>query len=213
MTRPLLAILALLAACHREPPHDAPSSVTPSASPALGSTARPASGWPAQSLFHSATRWQTERGAEIPLEALAGAPTVLAMVFTSCRASCPVIMADLKKLEAGLSQAERPAIRIVVVSFDAKNDTPEKLRAFAQEQHLELERWTLLHGDEAAVRELAALLEVRYAALPQGGFDHSNAIHVLDPAGVVVHQQLGLNQPSDTTLARLRDLLRPGAGS
>lgn len=196
-------------------PTEAPARSSPApTSPALGTTAAPASGWPSQSLFHSSTRWQTERATEISLADLAGAPTVIAMVFTSCRASCPVMMADLKRLEAGLSETERAGVRFVVVTFDAAGDTPETLRVFAQEHRVEPQRWTFLHGDEAAVRELAALLEVRYAKLPQGGFDHANVIHVLDAEGAVQHRQEGLGQPIEPTAARLRELLRgAGAGS
>lgn len=228
MTQPgslLLLITAIAAAgpgCKRADDRaPAPAAATAPAAtpaiaqaPALGATVAPASGWPSQSIFHSSTRWQTDHAAEISLSALAGAPSVVAMVFTSCRASCPVMMADLQRLEAELSEAERAGMRFVVVSFDAANDTPQTLRAFAEEHRVDPRRWTFLHGDEAAVRELAALLEVRYAKLPQGGFDHANVINVLDAEGAILHRQEGLGQPVAPAVTRLREFLRrAGAGS
>lgn len=211
-----LATCVIWLGCQRERAAEPPATAAPPSATAAAPTApavtrpvaaaAPDAAWPAESLFHSTTRWQTQAGDALALPALAGQPTVLAMVYTSCRASCPVMMADLKKLESALLPEERPGVRFVVVSFDAKGDTPASLRAFAKEQQVDEARWTFLHGEEAAVRELAALLDVRYVPLPQGGFDHANVITVLDGQGVIAHQQLGLNQPPEPTVARLREL-------
>lgn len=199
-----LALSSLLAACRAEPRSQGErTGPTPPAatSPATGAPPRLP-----QSVFHSETRWQSQRGEELALSDLAGTPLVVAMVFTSCRASCPVMMSDLLRLERELTSAERAAMRFVVVSFDSRGDTPATLRAFAEEHHLDQARWTLLRGDEDAVRELAALLDVRYVPLPQGGFDHANVLTVLDAQGAIRHRRVGLNQPPDAVLAELRAL-------
>jgi hypothetical protein len=36
--------------------------------------------------------------------------------------------------------------------------------------------------------EIANVLDVRFKASKENGIDHSNIIHVINPAGVIVHQ-------------------------
>jgi cytochrome oxidase Cu insertion factor (SCO1/SenC/PrrC family) len=99
----------------------------------------------------------------------------------------------------------------VLVSFDSGRDTPSALAPYHQRQRLPAGRWTLLHGQPNDVLELAALLGVKYKQDVRGQFGHANFITVLNAAGEVVHQQIGLNQRIDETLsAALRWLLDDG---
>ena len=68
-------------------------------------------------------------------------------------------------------------------------------------------RWTLLHGDDDAVRELAAALGVGYRPDGQGGFDHAAVISLIDEKGEIVVQQRGTQASSDELLAALNSLL------
>lgn len=159
---------------------------------ALGGAADPAS-LSDESLFLLEHGFDNQRGEPMQLVDLAGQPTVIAMVFTHCEYACPAILQDLRKLEAAMSDVERQSTRWVLVSFDAARDVPEVLAAYAERENLDPERWTLLHGDEGAVRELAALLGVRYKATPNGGFSHSNRISLLNAQGEIVTHLDGLN--------------------
>jgi protein SCO1/2 len=55
--------------------------------------------------------------------------------------------------------------------------------------------------------EIANVLGVKVKKLENGGFDHSNIIHVFDQEGVIVHQQNGFAVEQDETLKELRNLL------
>jgi hypothetical protein len=68
-------------------------------------------------------------------------------------------------------------------SIDSAVDTPAKLRAYADEHGLDPGSWTLFHGDQDAVRELAAALGVGYRPDGQGGFDHAALIALIDERG------------------------------
>jgi protein SCO1 len=50
----------------------------------------------------------------------------------------------------------------------------------------------LLHGDEESVREIAALLGVKYKQEADGSFAHSNLVTILNSEGEIVHQRAGL---------------------
>ena len=100
----------------------------------------------------------------------------------------------------GTKSEDRDRVRFLLVSFDSERDTPAVLREFAQKNELDLSRWTLLTGSEPDVRELAAVLGVKYKRSQQIGFSHSNLITVLDTEGRVIHRQSGLGLSPSATL-------------
>ena len=198
MRRPallVLAIAALLGACARP--------AAPAATP-VAATGDAAERW---SLYDLPSAWRDQRGAAVRLPALAGKVRVVAMVYTSCHATCPLIVADLKRIEASIPAARRDAVGFVLVSLDPARDTPGRLAEWAARTQLDPACWTLLAGDDDSVRELSAALGVRYQAQADGALAHTNAITVLDATGAVAHQQLGLGDPADATVAAVRHLL------
>jgi protein SCO1/2 len=147
-------------------------------------------------------------GAERDLPSVGGAARVVAMVYTSCTHTCPLIVADMKRLEAALPPAERARVGFVLVSLDPARDTPAQLATFAAEAGLDPARWTLLTGTDDDVLTLAAALDVRYRPGAGGEIDHANVLTVLDADGRIAHQQLGLGGDAAATRAAVERLLR-----
>lgn len=143
------------------------------------------------SLYQLDTPYTTDADAPFQLAQLRGRPVLLAMFFASCNYACPLIVADLTRLRDALPPALREETAIVLVSFDVARDTPEVLKKYRDDRLLD-GRWTLLHGDDDAVAELAALLGVKYKQEADGQFAHSNLITVLNREGEIVHQRAGL---------------------
>jgi protein SCO1/2 len=142
------------------------------------------------SLYQVDTPWLNQRGEAVELSEMAGRIQLLAMTYTSCEVSCPVIVADLKRIEATLAEDGVEA-GLVLLSLDPERDSPSTMAAFAERSRLS-DSWTLLTAPADDVREMAALLGVRYREMQNGEFAHTNMISVLDPEGVLVHQQKGL---------------------
>ena len=159
------------------------------------------------SLYDLASRWRDQRGDTLHLAALAGRVRVVALVYTSCQASCPIVVAELKRIEASIPADRRGDAGFVLVSIDPERDTPGRLAEWAAHTRLDAARWTLLAGDDDAVRELAATIDVRYQAQPDGELAHTNGITVLDRDGHVAWRQTGLGD-ADATIAAVHDLLR-----
>jgi protein SCO1/2 len=78
----------------------------------------------------------------------------------------------------------KPAV--LLVSFDAAHDTPEKLKLVFGQRKLDATTWTLAHTDAASVRQLAAVLDIQYRALPGGDFNHTSVLILLDAQGRIV---------------------------
>jgi len=114
---------------------------------------------------------------------LRGSPVLIAMFYTSCKYVCPLIVDSMRNVDKGLTPEERSHLRVVLVSFDPDHDTPQALKAVAQERHLDLPRWTLDRTDAESVRKLAAVLGVQYRAIENGDFNHSTVISLLDREG------------------------------
>ncbi|HEY0020234.1 MAG TPA: SCO family protein [Longimicrobium sp.] len=200
--RPLLAIvLVALAACGRtSAPIAPPSADAPSAAADLS---------PADfSVYDLEARWRDQEGRDRGLASLRGKTQVVAMVYTTCTHTCPAIVAELKRLEAALPAGERAKVGFVLVSLDPARDTPAQLKAFATSMRLDPAAWTLLTGGEDAVRELAAVLGIRYRAETDAQISHSNTYLVLDTAGRMVHRQDGVGSGTGPALARIRAAAR-----
>jgi protein SCO1 len=166
-----------------------------------------AAGDPAEwSVYLLESEWKDQDARARKLSSLSGKVQVVALVYTHCGYACPRIVADLKRIEGEVAAAHPGRVGFVLVSIDPERDTPERLRSFAEGSRLDPARWTLLNGSDAQVLELAALLGVKYRRESAADFSHSNVITVLDPHGVVVHQQLGLGADPEKTLSVIRRL-------
>lgn len=159
------------------------------------------------SVYDLGATWTSQDDRPVPLASLAGKPRVVAMFFSRCGYACPRITQELKNIDAALTPAERARVGFVMASFDAEYDTPDALRAFAAAKELDLSRWLLLHGSEDDVRDLAAVLHIRYRRDPEEGIAHSNMITVLDAAGRMIHQHEGLGGDLSDITAAIRNTL------
>lgn len=184
----LLAALSLLVGCARPSPSSTDQA-------ALDTVQR----W---SVYDLPSTWRDQRGAERTLSSLAGRVQVVAMVYTQCTATCPLAIAEMKRIEA----VTDTSVGLVLVTLDPDHDTPAVLADYARMRQLDGTRWTLLTGAADDVRELAGLLGIRYRRLSPAELAHSNTITLLDPSGHAVHQQQGLGEGNET-IAAARALL------
>jgi len=93
-------------------------------------------------------------GAPYGSRELRGEVYVVSFFFTTCRSICPAIMSGMAKLRDGFDQRGIHGIRLVSISVDPEHDTPEVLRRYAGQFHVDPARWVLLTGDPARVRAL-----------------------------------------------------------
>jgi len=159
------------------------------------------------SIYHLDAPWTDQRGQVRQLASLGGRVQVVALVYTTCGYACPRIVADMKQIEAGLAPEYRDRVGFVMVSIDPERDTPDRLAAYAESVRLDPARWTLLTAPDPTVRELAALLGVKYRRIGESDFSHSNVITILDQRGEIAHRQVGLGTAPAETLRVIAGLL------
>lgn len=165
-----------------------------------------------KSIYQADTEWTSDFGKKIKLEKLRGKPQVIAMFFTSCEYACPVLVHDVRQIEAALPENLRTNVGFVLVSFDTRRDTVEALHAYRDKLKLNEDNWVLLRGGNEDVFELTALLGVKFKQDQRGQFAHSNIITILNANGEIVHQQIGLNVDPAESVKELEKLLAGNAG-
>ncbi len=151
------------------------------------------------SIYQLTSSWQTQDGNEMTWSDLEGEVLVTVMIYTSCKAACPRLVADIKSLEEKIGKTPAP-VKYILVSIDPETDTPERLKEFARLNSMEGNQWLFLRSTEDNTREFANVMAVKYARISPLDFSHSNIISVFDRKGAMVHQMEGLAVNNDQTV-------------
>lgn len=159
------------------------------------------------SIYHLDANWQAHTGQELTLAQLQGQPVVISMIYGSCTTACPVLVNDARRVYEALPAAYQPYVKLVMVSFDEDRDTPAALAEYAAKYNLGDDTWLFLHGEDSDIRAMATMLGVRYRKRPDGDFDHSNLVTVLDTQGRIVQRTEGLNRPVEDAVKALMKVI------
>jgi protein SCO1/2 len=158
------------------------------------------------SVYQHGLNWNNELNKKVSLGDLKGHNVVMAMIFASCTYACPLIVNDMRKVEASIPGSEKADVKFVLVSIDPERDSPKVLLDYSKRQNLDLSRWELLTGDKNDIRSLAALLGFKYKKNDNGDYVHSNLINVLNKKGELVLQHEGLNKDVQDIVKELKSL-------
>lgn len=156
-----------------------------------------------ESIFNLSSKWNTQNNKTITLKELKGDVLVVVMIYTSCQAACPRLVADMRSIH---EQVNNKTTKYVLVSIDPETDTPERLKAFAIENQMDNDQWIFLQGTVDDVREFSNVLAVKYKQISPMDFSHSNIISVFDEEGVLYHQQEGLGVDNKETVSKIIDI-------
>lgn len=160
-----------------------------------------------ESLYQLELDLTDQHGEHIGLDIFRGQPVLIGMIYATCPYVCPLTVNTIQLTESELEPDQRKRLRVLLVSFDSENDTPERLAAVAKKQKVDDTRWKLARADSDDVRKLAAVLGIRFRQLPDGEFNHSTVITLLDADGVPVTSSNQLGHVDTELLSTIRDSL------
>ncbi|MEZ4846883.1 MAG: SCO family protein [Bdellovibrionota bacterium] len=163
---------------------------------------------PGDSIYQIDSKWVDQDGKEFELKDLRGKPTILSMVYLTCKYICPAVISEVQALESELSKKVKNSFQIVLVSFDPERDTPMSMKKYAtEERKLDLSRWRLVtNKNESKIRELAVATNFKYMKDENGEFTHSYMILLLDQNGVVQSRLDGANLDHKPMIQKLKEL-------
>ena len=162
---------------------------------------------PELSIYNLPATWTTQDNKDIELKDLQGNVLVMVMIYTSCTAACPRLVADMRNIEKQMPPKDLGKLKFIMVSIDPETDTPQRLKDFSVENQMVKEHWMFLRGTPEDTREFATVLAVSYKQISPIDFSHSNIISVFDKEGVMVHQQEGLGVDNVETIAAIQQEL------
>lgn len=157
------------------------------------------------SIYNLPSKWTNQNGQNIEMKDMKGKVLVMVMIYTSCKAACPRLVADMRNIEKRLPENIKDKVKMVLVSIDPETDTPKRLKAFAIENKMNSNQWVFLRSTEENTREFAAVLAVNYKKVSPMDFSHSNIISVFNADGELTYQQEGLGVNSDPTIAKIKE--------
>jgi protein SCO1/2 len=151
--------------------------------------------------------------APVRLESFRGKPLIVNMAFTACSESCPLVVQSLYEAVDVAQETVGPdAFSVVTIGFDARDDTPERMRSFARGQGVDLPHWTFLSGTQSEIDRLTETLGFIYFPSPRG-FDHLAQTSIIDAQGKVYRQVYGADFKAPALVDPLLELVygRPAA--
>ena len=130
-------------------------------------------------------------------EQLRGKPRLVSMFYTSCQYICPLIVESGKAVERQLTPAQRAKLGVALISMDPARDTPAALKKVVGDRKIDASRWLLASPRSNDVRQVAAVLGIRYRQLADGEFNHTSALVLVDAQGRILARTETLGSKPD----------------
>jgi protein SCO1/2 len=145
-------------------------------------------------------------GRAVRLSDYRGRPLLLSLIYTGCTDVCPLLTQHLRvAVEVAQETFGGEAFAVLTVGFDAANDSPGRLLAFARRQGADLPNWEFVSGDQESIDRLAEA--VGFSLYPSaGGFGHMAQVSVIDADGRIYQQVYGDSFETPAILEPLKDL-------
>lgn len=118
----------------------------------------------------------------IPLifpDSLKGRYTVFGFFYTHCPDICPLMVANMKRVDQALGD-RREEFDFIFMSFDPKRDSVEVLSSYFNAFRLDEERWTFLAGSQQQVDQLTQRMGVKVLFQPQKLDEDGNPYYLID---------------------------------
>jgi len=119
---------------------------------------------------------------------LMGYNYIVNFFFTSCPTICPTTTLNLIELQKKINAYDIENFKIISISVDPANDTPLKMKEYAQSMNIDLSNWSFLTGPEQEIYDIVTSgfsLAVGKDDLAPGGVFHSPSITIVDKQGYI----------------------------
>ena len=125
-----------------------------------------------------------QRGEPVTLSSLKGSVVAVSFVYTRCPLPdyCPRILENLRQVAARYAGRMGKDLALLVITFDPKYDTPERLAAYSRQQRADGPGWYFLTGSAADIERVCDAFGVEYWP-EEGLITHSLQTAVIDRDG------------------------------
>jgi protein SCO1/2 len=129
-------------------------------------------------------------------------------IFTSCPDACPLLTAQMARMQERLGEDFGDRVYFVSVSVDPERDTPEVLARYADLFHADRAGWSFLTGTREEVAAVSSAYGVYARPAAGGNVEHTFLTSIVDKGGVLRVQYLGTRFDPEMMLRDIRTLAR-----
>ncbi|MCH7988778.1 MAG: SCO family protein [Planctomycetes bacterium] len=122
-------------------------------------------------------------GKKVTKADLLGKPWVACFIFTNCVGPCLNISKRMNELQDWVKESD---VLLVSISVDPKNDTPQRLRGYADNLAADEHRWLFLTGDKDVIYRLARDDFKTSVGELAGEPFHTNNLYHIDKEGRII---------------------------
>ncbi len=153
----------------------------------------------------------TAEGRTLSLADLHGKVVLLAFIYAGCRDVCLTETAKMVRIQNRLGADFASKVHFLSVTMDPEADNGEVLKTYARQFGVHQEGWSFLTGTRNEVRQVARKYGVVFHRTGPGELEHNTLASIIDAAGHLRVQYMGVDFDPDEMLADLRGLIREGA--
>jgi protein SCO1/2 len=124
-----------------------------------------------------------QNGQPVTRADLRGKIWIADFIFTRCKGPCPLMTARMLEMQKAL--VKTPEVKLVSVTVDPEYDTPEVLKAYAEANFADPDRWKFLTGDKAVIEKLVTEGFMQHLAEENGEPVHGTMFLIVDGHGMV----------------------------
>jgi len=147
-----------------------------------------------------------QSGTTVRSESLRGHVLVVSFVFTTCVEACPLVTAQLARVQARARTEKLDGrVRFVSITLDPVTDTPDVLRRYADAYGIDLTTWHFLTGAPDDVTRVVRAFGLN--AVARERIVHGSLVVLVDGQGRIAERRADLGLDPDRLLASLRKLL------
>ncbi len=157
-----------------------------------------------------------QNAARLTNEDLRGKIVLYNFTYTQCAGTCPQTSDTMRALQSRLGEIDSGDIplMLVTISFDPARDTPERLRAYANQVGADAKVWRIATGDATRLKyALGGGFNLYYAPNPDGTFTFDPLFVLVDGWGIIRAFYKNANPSLDRLMRDLRLVVQEARNS
>jgi protein SCO1 len=137
-------------------------------------------------------------GQALKMTSFKGKVVLFNFIYTQCSSVCPIQTKQLAEIQKSFSAELKRKVQFVSVSLDPLNDTPKKLKTYAENMHIDLSHWSFITGRPDDIKRISDQLSLygnpaanQNKAIVQPN-DHSTHLWAINKDGQLMMQYSGV---------------------
>lgn len=150
-------------------------------------------------------------GKRFNMRELIGKPFIVNFIYTSCGNICPTLTMNVGKAIKDSGNDFGVKFQAITIGFDVENDTPQRMNDYGRSFTNDFKNWRFATSDKDTIRRMAEDFGFFYKKI-RGGYNHLNAVTIVDSRGKLYKHVYGLEIASKEILDPIYQSINRGKG-